>query len=250
MSKDLEKEVVEEIYNDNPEYVEPSKDIKIGDLDITLTDEMIQEINDTLNVTFEANESLDVIKSAFEKNTDPIAYDKESYTGFNIVKEFGLKVDNDGNTIYKIVLVKKEEQAEELTEDQTYAINCAIALMSDEQALNCISVFPRWESFIGKSLSTGDRIVYENELWKVRQPIATVLENQAPSIDTAALYERIDVAHEGTLEDPIPYDQTMTVFNGKYYIEDEVIYKCIRDSGQPLYATCASLVGNYFEKAE
>lgn len=31
---------------------------------------------------------------------------------------------------------------------------------------------------------------------------------------------------------------------------NEKIYKCIRCSGQPLYATCESLIGNYFEVAE
>lgn len=41
----------------------------------------------------------------------------------------------------------------------------------------------------------------------------------------------------------------MTVYNGKYYLEDGITYKCVRDPGQPLYATCASLVGNYFEVA-
>lgn len=65
----------------------------------------------------------------------------------------------------------------------------------------------------------------------------------------SCLWEVIDVEHAGTLEDPIPYDQTMTVYNGKYYLEEGITYKCVRDSGQPLYATCASLVGNYFEVA-
>lgn len=59
-----------------------------------------------------------------------------------------------------------------------------------------------------------------------------------PSINTASLWEVINVENAGTLDDPIPYDQTMTVYNGKYYLEEGIIYKCIRDSGQPLYATC------------
>ncbi|MDC6270657.1 hypothetical protein PP722_23785 [Lysinibacillus sphaericus] len=125
--------------------------------------------------------------------------------------------------------------------------------LPDAQAATIPYCYPTWKSFVGKPLTKlneqgkENRIEYGGELWKVRNDIPVVLENQAPGIETAALYERIDIEHAGTLEDPIPYDQTMTVYKGKYYIENEKIYKCIRDSEQPLYATCESLVGNYFE---
>ncbi len=99
-----------------------------------------------------------------------------------------------------------------------------------------------------KAYKVGDRVLCDGKLWKCRQA-HTSQENWKPSINTASLWEVIDVEHAGTLEDPIPYDQTMTVYNGKYYLEEGIIYKCISDSGQPLYATCASLVGNYFEVA-
>ena len=252
MSEELKKEVTEEIYDDNPTYVEPSKEIKIGTLDITLCNELIQEINDTLNVTFNCASEIEVIQDAFVTNKDPVVYGDDSYEGYTVIDEFGYKVDNEEKVIYRVVLSKPEEKepVPELTADKEYAINCAVMLMSDEQALNCISVFPTWESYIGKSLKTGERVVYKDELWKVRQDITSVLENQAPSIDTAALYERIDEEHAGTLEDPIPYANTMTVEEGKYYVEEDIVYKCIRGSEQPLYASCASLVGNYFEKVE
>ena len=252
MSEELKKEVTEEIYDDNPTYVEPSKDIKIGTLDITLCNELIQEINDTLNVTFTCASEIEVIQDAFATNKDPIVYGDDFYEGYTVIDEFGYKVNNEEKVIYRVILSKPEEEkpVAELTADQEYAINCAVMLMSDTQALNCISVFPTWESYIGKSLKTGERVVYQDELWKVRQDITSVLENQAPGIATAALYVRIDEEHAGTLEDPIPYANTMTVEEGKYYIEEDIVYKCIRDSGQPLYASCASLVGNYFEKVE
>lgn len=252
MSEELKKEMNEEIYDDNPTYIEPSKDINIGSLDITLCNELIQEINNTLSVTFICVSEIEAIQDAFATNKDPIVYGDDSYEGYTTIDEFGYKVDKEEKVIYRVVLSKPEEEepVAELTADQEYAINCAVMIMSDEQALNCISVFPIWESYIGKSLNTGERVVYQNELWKVRQEITTVLENQAPSIETAALYERIDEEHAGTLEDPIPYANTMTVEEGKHYIEEGIIYKCIRGSGQPLYASCASLVGNYFEKVE
>ena len=127
--------------------------------------------------------------------------------------------------------------------------------MSDTQALNCITVFPKWESFIGKTLTKlneegkENRIEYQGSLWKVRQDISVVLENQPPGIETAALYERIDVEHAGTLEDLIPYpaDGNMVIYNGKYYIDNGVVYKCIRDSVNPLYTSLANVINNYVQ---
>lgn len=119
--------------------------------------------------------------------------------------------------------------------------------LPDEQAVMIPLCYDPW--VINKLYRVGDRAECDGKLWKCRQE-HTSQENWKPSIDTASLWEVIDVEHAGTLEDPIPYDQTMTVYNGKYYQELGIIYKCIRDSGQPLYATCASLVGNYFEVAQ
>lgn len=121
--------------------------------------------------------------------------------------------------------------------------------LPDNEAVKIPLCYEPWESFVGKSLNKDTRIEYQGYLWKVRQDVNVVLENQPPSIETASLYERIDVDHSGTLEDPIPYVQTMTVYKDKYYLENGKIYKCIRDSGQPLYASCESLLGNYFELA-
>lgn len=119
--------------------------------------------------------------------------------------------------------------------------------LPDAEAVKIPLCYDPWET--EKAYKVGDRVECDGKLWKCRQA-HTSQENWKPSIDTASLWEVIDAEHAGTLEDPIPYDQTMTVYNGKYYREDGIIYKCIRDSGQPLYATCASLVGNYFEVAQ
>lgn len=246
MSEELKNEVTE-VVEEPIELEEPVKKMKIDDIDITLCNELVQMINDELNLTFTTNTGMDAIKAAFE-TCESIAYDDQTYEGYQNVKAFEYKVDNSGKEVYHIVLAKPEEEVE-LTEDQNFALNLAVMNMSDANALKCISIFPTWESYIGKKLSQGIRVQYKGELWKVRQDISVVLENQAPSIETAALYERIDEEHEGTLEDPIPYDQTMTVFKDKYYIEDGILYLCIEDSGQPLYASCKDLA-RYFKKVE
>ena len=156
MSEELKKEVTEEIYDDNPTYVEPSKDIKIGTLDITLCNELIQEINDTLNVTFTCASEIEVIQDAFVTNKDPVVYGDDSYEGYTVIDEFGYKVDKEEKVIYRVVLSKPEaeEPVAELTADQEYAISCAVMLMSDTQALNCISVFPKWETSVDRTVGS------------------------------------------------------------------------------------------------
>ena len=42
----------------------------------------------------------------------------------------------------------------------------------------------------------------------------------------------------------------MTLENGKYYIQDETIYQCTRDTEIPVYQTLAELIGIYVEVAE
>lgn len=59
----------------------------------------------------------------------------------------------------------------------------------------------------------------------------------------------VDEEHAGTKDDPIPYEPPMEIFKDKYYIQSKVLYKCIRDSGQPLSHNLSDLVGNYVEKA-
>ena len=70
-----------------------------------------------------------------------------------------------------------------------------------------------------------------------------------PSLETASLWKRVDEEHAGTKDDPIPYAPPMEIFKDKYYTQSKVLYKCIRDSGQPLSHNLSDLVGNYVEKA-
>lgn len=121
--------------------------------------------------------------------------------------------------------------------------------LSDEQSLQIKDLYPEWSSFIGKSLTSGFKVLYEGRLYKVRQPIATVLENQYPSVNTAALYEEINETASGTLEYPIPYNGNMELFEGKYYSQNDVTYKCTRSTGQAVYHDLSALVGIYVEKA-
>ena len=124
--------------------------------------------------------------------------------------------------------------------------------IDDQTSLRMKTYYPIFDEIAAKeseeerTVKEGFKLYYNGELWKTRQK--TVIQSiYPPSIDTASIYERIDEEHTGTIDDPIPYDQTMNVYNGKYYTYNDVLYLCIRDSGNPLYANPETLLGNYFQ---
>lgn len=119
--------------------------------------------------------------------------------------------------------------------------------ITDEDALKRPLLVYEWDTYIGKSLKTGQIVSYESKLYRVRQDINTVIEGWAPQLSTASLYEVIEVASAGTIDDPIPYTPPMEIFNGKYYIQNGVKYKCIRDSQTALSHNLADLVALYVE---
>ena len=121
--------------------------------------------------------------------------------------------------------------------------------ITDEEALKRPLLVYSWDTYMGKSLAAGQVVSHDGKLWRVRQDVAAVLDNQPPSLATAALYEVIEVEPAGTQDDPIQYTPPMEIFNGKYYTQGGVLYKCTRDSGQALTHDLAALVGLYVEIA-
>lgn len=125
--------------------------------------------------------------------------------------------------------------------------------LDDTTALKFKGMYPDWKAGIDikqKDIEEGrNRYVYDDKLYKCKTAHTTA-DHWKPSIDTASLWEVIDEQHAGTLADPISYDINMTVYKDKYYTYNGVTYKCLRDSGQPLYAEPAALIGNYFEVVE
>lgn len=140
--------------------------------------------------------------------------------------------------------------------EKAYAIIDAIKslreTLTDEEALNYITLYPDWT--VGKDLSVGERIEYENKLYKVVQA-HTTQESWTPDL-TPSLFEPIDIINEGTLENPIIAAAGMTYYKDKYYLDetDGKIYLCIRDdsdgNGTALHFVPSALVGTYFELAE
>lgn len=121
--------------------------------------------------------------------------------------------------------------------------------LTDNQALSVKDFYPTWESKIGNNVEQGYKMLYGGNLWKVKQN-HMVQEIYPPSLSTAALYEVINYQHEGTIEDSIPYVPPMEIFNGKYYIQNDIKYLCTRDSGTTLSHDLNALVGIYVEIIE
>ena len=74
---------------------------------------------------------------------------------------------------------------------------------------------------------------------EVEEPV----EPQEPEVEEE---EEPTVAEEGSLENPIPYEVGMVVYNGKYYKQNDVVYLCTRDSGNALHHDISALIGTYF----
>ena len=119
--------------------------------------------------------------------------------------------------------------------------------ITDEHALLVKSLYPTWEDLVNqnKTVESGYRFIYNNKLYKTLQSTYTFMSHWVPGSGTESLFTVINETNAGTLEDPIPYEGNMEIFNGKYYIQNGIIYKCTRDSGQPLYHALSDLVGLY-----
>ena len=127
------------------------------------------------------------------------------------------------------------------------AIDNVAANATDEIAVKSAILYEEWNGD-SKTYKVGQRLNYGGSLYKVLQA-HTSQDDWTPDLATS-LFSRIDEEHSGTKEDPIPYYVDMEVFSGKYYTEDSILYKCIRDSGIALQNKAADLVNNYFEVVE
>ena len=118
--------------------------------------------------------------------------------------------------------------------------------LTNKEALSVKEFYPHWEDFIDKTLEMGFVVLYNDNLYRSRQN-HIAQSDWYPSLSTASLYEVIEVEHEGTKSDPIPYVAPMEIFDGKYYVEDNQLYLCTRDSGTALSLPLSSLVWLYVE---
>ena len=132
------------------------------------------------------------------------------------------------------------------------ALQFAAELFTDAQALQVTSIYPTWQELCDRSFyaeNIGYRFQYGDDLYKTTQPGFTFQSQWVPGIETAGIFTRIDETHAGTAGDPIPYEGNMELCAGLYYIQDDVLYLCTRDTGTAVFNELADLVGLYVEVA-
>lgn len=120
---------------------------------------------------------------------------------------------------------------------------------NDTEALIYKKIVEHWKT--DTKYEVGNRVAVVEDgkivLYKCKSE-HTSQENWKPSINTASLWLKIDEVHKGTLDDSIPYSGNMVLEKDKYYVQDDIVYKCTRDSINPLYNNLKDLINLYVEK--
>lgn len=106
--------------------------------------------------------------------------------------------------------------------------------LTDEQALAVKDLFPTWDDCVkkGKELPADFKLTDGGKLYKVLQ--AHTPQADWKPADTPALYALVSASateeHDGTKDDPIPYEQMMLIEKDKYYTQDGVLYVGLLDA--------------------
>jgi hypothetical protein len=139
------------------------------------------------------------------------------------------------------------ENRRSLTESEVFSMLISSQInnlvVDDNAALRMMSFYPEWEN--GNSYSVGFKIQRNGKLWRVVQ--AHTSQTGWEPENAASLWEQIVRSYSGAEDDPIPYDGNMRLEKGKYYIQNDVIYLCVRGSGNPVYHALVDLVELYVE---
>lgn len=115
--------------------------------------------------------------------------------------------------------------------------------VDDNTALRMLEFYPEWTA--GTVYTVCFKVRRNGKLWRVVQG-HTAQVGWEPE-NAASLWEQINENHEGTLDDPIPYEGNMALQNGLYYMQNYEVYLCTRDTVNPVYNALSELVGLYVE---
>ena len=116
--------------------------------------------------------------------------------------------------------------------------------VDDNTALRMVAFYPEWAD--NAEYTIGYKAQRNGKLWRCIQA-HTSQAGWEPE-NAASLWTEICESYAGTLEDPIPYSGNMALESGKYYMQDGKIYRCIRDTVNPVYNALSELVGLYVEE--
>ena len=161
----------------------------------------------------------------------------------------GVKIEDTEMVISLRRRMVIEEKYRPLTESEVSRMLIAqqinTLVVDDNTALRMTEFYPEWAS--GQSYTAGYKVQRNGKLWRCIQAHAS--QTGWEPENAASLWTEICESHAGTLDDPIPYSGNMALESGKYYMQDGKIYRCIRDTINPVYNALSELVGLYVEEA-
>lgn len=146
------------------------------------------------------------------------------------------------------VKAAQEERSRSLSESEVSRMLIAQQIntltVDDNTALRMVEFYPEWA--INTSYAVGYKVKRNGKLWRVGQEHTSQVGWEPENV--ASLWTEINETHAGTLDDPIPYNGNMALVNGLYYMQDYVIYRCNRDTVNPVYNALRDLIGIYVEE--
>lgn len=99
--------------------------------------------------------------------------------------------------------------------------------LTNKEVNTLADMLPEWEGLIGTPLPVKYKLQYNGKPYRTNQA-HTPQEDWKP--DTVKSLYGLISDHDGTLEDPIPYERWLVLEKGKYYTQYGVTYKCVTDS--------------------
>ena len=148
----------------------------------------------------------------------------------------------------RVAMLDEYERTRPLTAEEVTAMltrqQINILNVDDNTALRMLTFYPEWAA--NAEYTIGYKVQRGGKLWRCIQA-HTAQAGWEPE-NAASLWTEICESHSGTLEDPIPYNGNMALESGKYYSQDSKIYRCTRDTGNPVYNALSELVGLYVEE--
>ena len=160
----------------------------------------------------------------------------------------GKLVDLTPEEIAEAKIAAAMEKSRPLTEAEVsrMLITAQINTLSvdDNTALRMLAFYPEWAS--DTDYTVGYKVQRNGKLWRCIQAHTSQIGWEPENV--ASLWTEICESHSGTLEDPIPYNGNMALESGKYYSQDGKVYRCTRDTVNPVYNALSELVGLYVEE--
>ena len=149
----------------------------------------------------------------------------------------------------RFAMLDEYERTRPLTAEEVTALlirqQINILNVDDNTALRMTTFYPEWAE--NTEYTIGYKVQRGGKLWRCIQ--AHTSQTGWEPENAASLWTEICESHAGTLEDPIPYSGNMALESGKYYSQNSKIYRCTRDTVNPVYNALSELVGLYVEEA-